>query len=144
MYRLVNVSKSYGKGSNAVNVLKEVNLSFPQTGLVSILGKSGSGKSTLLNIITGLDKPTGGKIYFLNRDLNKLNGREKKNYQSQTIGVLFQHFNLFNDLNCLDNVMLSSLVSGVNKEDSKIKASNLFKKYHLEHLMNQKYETLSG
>lgn len=144
MYRLVNVSKSYGKGSNVVNVLKEVNLSFPQTGLVSILGKSGSGKSTLLNIITGLDKPTSGKIYFLNKDLSKLNKKEKKIYQNQTIGVLFQHFNLFNDLNCLDNVMLPSLVSGNDKEDSKTRAANLFKKYHLEHLMNQKYETLSG
>lgn len=144
MYRLVNVSKSYGKGSNVVNVLKEVNLSFPQTGLVSILGKSGSGKSTLLNIITGLDKPTSGKIYFLDKDLNKLNGRKKKSYQNQTIGVLFQHFNLFNDLNCLDNVILPSLVSGIDKEESKIRAINLFKKYHLEHLLNQKYETLSG
>lgn len=144
MYRLVNVSKSYGKGSSAVNVLKEVNLSFPQVGLVSILGKSGSGKSTLLNIISGLDKPTNGKIYFLNKDLSKLSRKGKKIYQNQVIGVLFQHFNLFNDLNCLDNVMLPSLVSGNDKEDSKIRATNLFRQYHLEHLMNQRYETLSG
>lgn len=144
MYRLVNVSKSYGKGSDAVKVLKDVNLSFPQVGLVSILGKSGSGKSTLLNIITGLDKPTNGKIYFLDKNLNKLNKKEKKIYQNRTIGVLFQHFNLFNDLSCLENVMLPSLVAGDSKEDCKINATNLFKRYHLEHLINQKYETLSG
>ncbi|MCQ2795075.1 MAG: ABC transporter ATP-binding protein/permease [Bacilli bacterium] len=144
MYKLVNVSKSYGKGINSINVLKSVCLTFPQVGLVSILGKSGSGKSTLLNIIAGLDKPTNGKIYFSNKDLNGLSKKEKKIYQNQIIGVLFQHFNLFNDLSCLENVMLPSLINGVNREDSKVRATNLFKQYHLEHLMNQRYETLSG
>ena len=144
MYRLVNVSKTYGKGSSAVSVLKGVSLSLPCVGLVSILGKSGSGKSTLLNIITGIDSPTSGSIYFLNKDLNKLKGKEKKIYQNQTIGVLYQHFNLFNELSCLENVMLPSLVSGASKEESKQKAVELFKQYHLEKVMNQKYETLSG
>lgn len=144
MYRLVNVSKTYGKGISAVSVLKGVNLSLPCVGLVSILGKSGSGKSTLLNIITGIDSPTSGSIYFLNKDLNKLKEKEKKIYQNQTIGVLYQHFNLFNELSCLENVMLPSLVSGVSKEESKQKAVELFKQYHLEKVLNQKYETLSG
>lgn len=144
MYRLVNVSKTYGKGNSAVNVLKGVNLSFPNVGLVSILGKSGSGKSTLLNMLTGLDSPSSGKVYFANKDINKLKVREKKSYQNQTIGVLFQHFNLFNDLSCIDNVMLPSLVNGADKEESKRIATNLFSQYHLEKLMNQKYETLSG
>lgn len=144
MYKLVNVSKSYGKGSSSVSVLRGVNLSFPNVGLVSILGKSGSGKSTLLNIITGLDSPTGGAVYFLNKDLNKLKKKEKKVYQNQTIGILFQHFNLFDDLSCLENVMLPSLVSGASKEESKKRANDLFSKYHLERLVNQKYGTLSG
>lgn len=144
MYRLVNVSKTYGKGSSAVNVLKGINLSFPDVGLVSVLGKSGSGKSTLLNILTGLDSPSNGKVYFINKDINKLKAKEKKSYQNQTIGILFQHFNLFNDLSCIDNVMLPSLVNGVDKEESKRLATNLFNQYHLEKLMNQKYETLSG
>lgn len=144
MYKLVNVSKTYGKGSGAVNVLKSVNLSFPDVGLVSILGKSGSGKSTLLNMLTGLDSPSSGKVYFINKDINKLKAKEKKSYQNQTIGILFQHFNLFNDLSCVENVMLPSLINGVSKEESKKLATDLFNKYHLEKLMNQKYGTLSG
>ena len=144
MYRLVNVSKTYGKGNSAVNVLKSVSLSFPRVGLVSILGKSGSGKSTLLNIITGIDSPTNGKIYFLDKDLNRFKSKDKKIYQNQIIGVLFQHFNLFNDLTCLENVMLPSLVNGVNKLESKKRAIELFNQYHLEKLIHQKYETLSG
>ena len=144
MYRLVNVSKTYGKGNSSVNVLKSVSLSFPDVGLVSILGKSGSGKSTLLNMITGLDSPTSGHIYFLNRDLNKFKSKEKKVYQNQTTGILFQHFNLFNDLTCLENVMLPGLVKGTSNFECKKRTTELFKQYHLEELMHQKYKTLSG
>ena len=131
MYRLVNVSKTYGKGNGSVNVLKSVSLSFPDVGLVSILGKSGSGKSTLLNMITGLDSPTSGHIYFQNKDLNKFKNKERKVYQNQTIGILFQHFNLFNDLTCLENVMLPSLVKGTSNLECKKRATELFKQYHL-------------
>ncbi|MCQ2792704.1 MAG: ABC transporter ATP-binding protein, partial [Bacilli bacterium] len=144
MYKLVNVSKIYGKGHNSVNVLKNVNLTFPNRGLVSILGKSGSGKSTLLNILTGLDAPTNGTIYFQNKNLSKFKDKDKKTYQNQVIGVLFQHFNLFNDLSCLDNVTLPRLISGDSQTSSKNIAIEMFKKYHLEYLMNQKFATLSG
>jgi len=141
IYKLINVSKTYDK---KVNVLNNINLSFPNVGFVSILGKSGSGKSTLLNLLTGIDKPTSGQILFLNKNLNKLNDKDKKKYQNKDIGILFQHFNLFNELTCLDNIIIPSLINGESKESSISKANELLKKYNLEYLSNQIYKTLSG
>jgi len=141
IYKLINVTKSYDK---KVNVLNNINLSFPNVGFVSILGKSGSGKSTLLNLLTGIDKPTSGQVIFKNKNINKLNDKAKKKYQNKDIGILFQHFNLFEELSCLDNIIIPSLINGDSKEESIKKAKELLKKYKLEYLTNQTYKTLSG
>lgn len=141
IFKLVNVNKTYDK---KINVLKNINLSFPIKGFVSILGKSGSGKSTLLNLLIGIDKPTLGNVYFNGTDINKLKDCYKKRYQNIEIGILFQHFNLFDNLTCLENVIIPCLISGINKIEAIKKANLLFKKYKLEHLSNQLFSTLSG
>lgn len=140
MYRIVNVSKSYGNTS----VLKNVTLTLPTTGLVALIGKSGSGKSTLLNMLTGIDKPSSGEIFYLNKNLCRLKTDELKCYQNQEIGILFQHFNLFNELTSLENVVMPALIKGTRREEANKLAKELFNHYHLEKLINQKYGTLSG
>ncbi|MCQ2793889.1 MAG: ABC transporter ATP-binding protein/permease [Bacilli bacterium] len=140
MYRLVNVSKQYSKQ----NVLHHVTLTFPTHGLVAIVGKSGSGKSTLLNLLSGIDHPTTGTVMYGGDDLNKFNAAELKTYQNEKLGILFQHFNLFNDLTSMQNVVIPALIKGEKKAKAYESAAKLFKQYHLENLKEQKYGTLSG
>jgi len=113
-------------------------------GFISILGESGCGKSTLLNILTLVDSPTKGKVFYKDKDLSKLNETDKKRFQNNEIGILFQHFNLFDELTCLDNVIIPLLINGFNKKDAINKAKELFKEYKLDYLINQIYKTLSG
>ncbi len=119
------------------------NLSFflPEKGMYFIEGKSGSGKSTLLNLIEGLLKPTKGYIKINNKRIDTLNEEEKTSFYKNDIGILFQSFNLFNDLTLKENLNITSLI----KEDID---ENLVKRYlfkfRLNDKLNQKVYTLSG
>lgn len=144
MFKLTNVSKSYKNKSGQLIVLKDVNLFFPEKGLVSILGKSGSGKSTLLNLLVGVLTPTKGTVYYLNKNINKLNSTKKEKFLNNEIGILFQHFNLFDELTALENAIIPCLLNGVNKKDAIKKANDLFNTYKLNYLINQKFTSLSG
>ena len=64
MFELININKVYGDSKNSIKALKDISIKFPNKGLVAIIGTSGCGKSTLLNLMTTIDKPTSGKIYF--------------------------------------------------------------------------------
>lgn len=124
--------------------LSDITLSFESRGLISIVGKSGSGKSTLLNILMGIEKPTKGEIIYKDRNITKLSKKAFSNFHLNEISMIYQHYNLFNDLNPLDNVMLPLLIKGERKDKAKETAIRLFQKFSLTYLMNQKTETLSG
>lgn len=104
MLILKNISKQY-EGSNTA-VLNNINLSFDDHGLVSILGASGSGKTTLLNIIGALDKPDTGSVLVDGVDITKLKEKDLNKYHNQVIGFVYQNYNLINYLNVVDNIEL--------------------------------------
>jgi len=104
MLKLINISKQY-KGSKDLT-LKNINLEFERTGLVSILGPSGCGKTTLLNLIGGLDTPTLGSILIDNYELTKLKKKELDAYHNQYVGFVYQNYNLINYLNVVENIEL--------------------------------------
>ena len=108
MLKIENVSKSFGK----LKVLKNINLEVNKGDRVVIIGPSGSGKSTLLRTVNYLTKPDSGKIYFNNKLLNN----ENISLYRQKIGMVFQNFNLFNNLNVMDNIILAPVKLGIYSE----------------------------
>ncbi|MFR5265900.1 ABC transporter ATP-binding protein [Clostridium sp.] len=105
--KLVDIGKTYGKGTDAETVaLKNINLTINEGEFISIMGPSGSGKSTLLNILGCIDNPTEGKYYLNNKEVSLLKGKELARIRNEEIGFIFQNFNLLYDYNLIDNVSL--------------------------------------
>lgn len=112
--KIENLSKIYQlKNGKEFYALSNIYLSFPNTGLISIVGKSGSGKSTLLNMIALLDTPSKGNIFINNKRVGKQTNKSKL-YKSK-IGILFQNYNLIDDLSGYDNVALPLRINGYRK-----------------------------
>ena len=121
MIKLVNVNKYYQSGNDKIHVINNLNYTFPNTGLVFILGPSGSGKSTLLNLLGGLDTPDSGEIWIENRQLSSLSKKEKNNYLNSYLGFVFQEYNILKDLNLSQNISLSLEIQGYKKKEIKQK-----------------------
>lgn len=125
-------------------VLNDINLVLPDHGLVSIIGKSGSGKSTFLNILMGIEKPTKGKVYFNGEDISKLNDKKFSSYHLNGVSLVFQHYNLFNDLSAFDNVVLPLKIKNISYKERTQIVNKLFTKFKLDKIKNQKTSKLSG
>ena len=108
MLEVVNLTKTYkGKGGNNVKALDGMSISFPETGMVFLLGKSGSGKSTLLNVIGGLDSPTSGEIIVKGRSSRNFTQKDFDSYRNTFIGFIFQEYNILNEFSVEDNIGLA-------------------------------------
>ena len=101
-----NVSRVYRNGDHEQRALDRVNLSLEKGKFIVILGPSGAGKSTLLNLLGGLDSPTDGTIKVNGRDISTLNNNELADYRAETVGFVFQSYNLIPTLAVLENVAL--------------------------------------
>ena len=106
LLRVSEVSKIYTMGEVRVDALKRVSADFFAGELVVLLGASGSGKSTLLNIVGGLDVPTDGKILFNGREITTATEEELTAYRRESIGFVFQFYNLISSLTALENVQM--------------------------------------
>jgi putative ABC transport system ATP-binding protein len=106
MIRIEKLHKSYVTGSNALHVLKGIDLSIEEGELVSIMGSSGSGKSTLLNVIGILDNYDSGEYYLNNTQIKNLSEKKAAWYRNHMIGFVFQSFNLISFKNAMENVSL--------------------------------------
>ncbi|HEV3004383.1 MAG TPA: ABC transporter ATP-binding protein [Pirellulales bacterium] len=95
-------------GEVAVEALRDVSLEIHEAELIVMVGPSGSGKSTILNLIGGLDQPTAGKLWFRDRDLGALSPRELTFYRRDTVGFVFQFYNLVPNLTARENVLVST------------------------------------
>ena len=105
------LTKVYVTGESEVHALRGVTVAIPEGELVVMLGPSGSGKSTFLNIIGGLDQPTSGQVFFKNRDLAKLSNHQLTYYRRESVGFVFQAYNLVPSLTALENVALVTEIS---------------------------------
>jgi putative ABC transport system ATP-binding protein len=105
-FRTEALTKVYGSGHSAVHALRGVDLDLPERELVVLLGASGSGKSTLLNILGGLDRPTGGRLFFRGAELTHATQRELTLYRRRHVGFVFQFYNLMASLTARENVAL--------------------------------------
>ena len=106
-----NVTRVYTSGDHELKALDGVNLSLEEGKFVVILGPSGAGKSTLLNLLGGLDSPTSGKITVNGRDISTLSDNELADYRAETVGFVFQFYNLIPTLTVYENAALVKEIS---------------------------------
>ncbi len=109
--RLRDVTKSYGTGAGKTAVLRGVSFDIDKGELIALVGQSGSGKSTLLNIIGGLDQPDAGEVEVLGLDALRSNDAKRARLRNESIGFVFQGFNLLDHLSVLQNVTLPASFS---------------------------------
>lgn len=102
-----DLSKTYVMGEVKVRALKEASFEIMEGEMIVVLGPSGSGKSTLLNIIGGMDKPTGGRLYYKGKPLHEADPRQLTFYRRNEVGFVFQFYNLMPNLTALENINLS-------------------------------------
>ena len=134
MYEVKNLVKKFDK----VKVLKEIDLDIKEGEKIVIIGPSGSGKSTLLRCLGRLESPTSGKIYFDNKDITKI-------HNTHEIGMVFQSFNLFENLTVLENITLAPIKTKLlSKQEEKKKAREYLKQIKLEDKENNYPADLSG
>ncbi|MBO6261441.1 MAG: ABC transporter ATP-binding protein/permease [Bacilli bacterium] len=146
LIELNSVSKCYkvNKTENKY-VLKDVTLSFPETGLVSILGKSGSGKSTLLNLIGKLDDPSNGVVYFNGDNIAKYKEKKLTLFRKNIVSYIFQHYHLLENQTALYNVMLPCLLKGDSFSLAKRKVLSLIDDFSIDEvILNKRCSLLSG
>ncbi|SPL89798.1 Methionine ABC transporter ATP-binding protein [[Actinomadura] parvosata subsp. kistnae] len=120
--RLGDVHKEYG----ATRALDGVSLDVRAGDAVAVMGPSGCGKSTLLNMIAGLDRPTRGTVEVAGQDLGAMNETELALFRRRHIGMIFQFFNLIEDLPALDNAALAAQLTGTPARQARDRAAELF------------------
>jgi len=109
--RLENVSRTYTRGKDKVEVLHNLNLSIPKSDFIAIMGPSGSGKTTLLNLLGGLDKPTSGSVTVGDAQLSSMSNSQLSRWRSTNVGFIFQFYNLLPVLSAQKNVELPLLLT---------------------------------
>lgn len=108
--RLEHVSREYVMGKTVIKAVDDVSFSIPEGTYAIILGASGAGKSTVLNILGGMDSPTGGKVFVNDKEISRFNKRELTRYRRESIGFVFQFYNLMPNLTVEENVELASQI----------------------------------
>ena len=139
-----DLEKLYRMGDETVHALDGVSFSIPRGDYCAIVGPSGSGKSTLMNIIGGLDTPTRGRIVIARNDIGEMNDDDLAVFRNQTIGFVFQSFNLLPRLTALENVELPMIYGGVEPKLRTQRAAELLERVGLENRMDHRPTQLSG
>jgi len=142
--QLNHVTKEYRLDGVVVSALKKINLEIKEGEFLSIVGPSGSGKSTLLHLLGLLDRHSQGKFLFLDNDISLLSDDQLASLRNQTIGFVFQQFNLLPRTGSLENVLLPTLYGDGDPEEAKQRAVQLLKDLGLGKKLNNFPNQLSG
>lgn len=135
-----NLKKSYG---NLV-VLNNVSIAVKEQEIVTIVGPSGAGKSTLLQLLSTLDKPDAGEVFFNGKPIHNLKGAEVSKFRNTHIGFIFQFHHLLPEFTALENVCMPAFINGWNKKRAEERANMLLQKLGLENRREHKPNELSG
>lgn len=141
---LNEVGKAFGPKGHTTFVLNKVTVTFPSQGLVVIQGSSGSGKSTLLNLLSGMDTPTSGTIVFAGQTLTSLSAGDLCRLRRHAMGRVFQHYELFDELDVLTNAVLPLLIQGEPLGVAQKRGEELLEQYGLLEQEHKKARYLSG
>lgn len=143
MIQLEEIHKEHRRGETLVPALRGVSCTFPTGSFTFILGPSGSGKSSLLYLIGGLDEPSRGKVLIDGRCLAEFPNRERDQYRRQSVGFVFQNFNLLGNLDALGNVLVPFLPVGID-EEMRHEAIRLLNEVGLSDRIHHRPHQLSG
>lgn len=144
MLQLQNVTKSYTTGDFTQVALDHVNLNFRKSEFVAILGASGAGKTTCLNVIGGLDHYDSGDLVINGKSTKHFKDSEWDAYRNNSVGFIFQSYNLISHLSIVDNVEMGMTLSGVSSEEKHKKALEVLEKVGLKDHIHKKPNQLSG
>lgn len=140
-----NIWKSYGEGAGkSVSVLRGASIEIEQGDFITICGASGSGKSTLLHILGGLDQPEKGEVLYDNVSLYKQTDEEISDFRNRHVGFVFQFYHLLPEFTACENVMMASLIGGVDFKTAKQKALHLLASVGLKERTDHRPSELSG
>lgn len=139
-----HLTKQVQSGDSKIHILRDINLDIKSGESVAIVGASGSGKTTLLSILAGLDQPTSGEVYFDNQPLHLLSEEERARIRAESIGFIFQSFQLLPTLTALENVMLPLEIQYVAAKKARADAAEWLKRVGLGARLHHYPKRLSG
>jgi putative ABC transport system ATP-binding protein len=142
--QLRGVGKSYERGGERLKILNELDLDVPKGSFEALMGPSGSGKSTLLNLIAGLDRPTAGTITIADKRIDSMTEAELAAWRANTIGFVFQSYNLLPVLTAVENVELPLLLTKVPSDQRRKRAETALRVVGLEDRKTHYPRQLSG
>jgi lipoprotein-releasing system ATP-binding protein len=144
MITLTNLSKTFVKDGNKIEVLQNLNLEIKRGESLAVVGVSGAGKSTLIHILGTLDHPTSGALAIAGNNVFAWGEKKIAAFRNKTIGFVFQFNNLLPEFSALENTMMPALISGAAKKQAIDRASYLLREVGLEHRLKHKPGELSG
>lgn len=145
MIKILNLTKTFKSYANeTITPIHNLNLEVKEGELIILKGKSGSGKSTLISLIGGLSKPTYGQIIVNDEQISKLSDIYLSEYRQRTVGIVFQSFNLIEDLSVYDNVLVPIIPLNLPRAEVLEKVNQSLEKFNIIHKKNEKVRNLSG
>lgn len=140
----VGVRKTYKTGAEIVEALRGVDLTIARGEFVSVMGPSGSGKTTLLNCLSGLDDIDDGRVLFEGGELHRMSDAKRSRQRAETMGFIFQAFNLIPVFTATENVELPLLLAGASASQARASAEETLERVGLGHRQNHRPNELSG
>ena len=144
MIRLKQLSKTFIKDGNRIDVLKGLDLEIQKGESLAVVGVSGSGKSTLIHILGTLDHPTSGVLLFEEKNVFEWPEKKLSAFRNERIGFVFQFHNLLPEFSSLENTMMPALIHGLSKSEARKRAEAILNDLGLRDRMTHKPGELSG
>jgi putative ABC transport system ATP-binding protein len=139
-----DLNKSFDNGDTLTPVLKNINLNIDIAECIVLKGVSGSGKTTLLSMIAGMDRPSSGMVLVDGESISKLPDLHISHFRAKKIGMIFQHFNLFEHLTASENVMIPLIPAGLGMKEIKSRIRTSLKLANISHKAESPAGRLSG